>query len=197
MKNLQFQKTSLNPGIPLQISFPADANPDYDFVPRPLDTEPPEGPITKEDFYDRFYHNDNASPPNPTGKNPFTRCNACPCYTWTQHQSSQLGSMPSTTTTESQSLSVLPKRKLPLQLHDGKREVFWGLYIRERRCFAWVVAYGCLCNLPGVLFFFLWLFAWGHQADLQNAAVPVQLSLSLTVCFAALLYEGRDGERGR
>jgi hypothetical protein len=34
-----------------------------------------------------------------------------------------------------------------------------------------------------VIFFFLWLYQWGHGSDMQGASVPVNLSLSLTMGF--------------
>ena len=91
-------------------------------------------------------------------------------------------------------IARLPKRKTPLNMHDGNRELFWGIYARERRSIARVLAYGTLANVPGIVFFFLWLFRWDHASDLQNAAVPVGMSLSLTMLFVALLFESREVE---
>ena len=78
-------------------------------------------------------------------------------------------------------------------MDDRLTELFYGLYAKERRSFARVAVYACLCNLPGVIFFFLWLFRWGHDADLQNASVPLTLWLSLTLGFAAVAFGTRDG----
>lgn len=159
-------------GSPTKIDFPLDDNTEYEFSPCPMDSisRPPDGPITAGEFHDHFYR-------------------ACyPCHTWHQHQRQRrLFSQLNTSAIQS-----LPKRKQELETHDGKREVFWGIYARERRCFAWVLGYGCLCNLPGVIFFFLWLFRWGHVSDLQNASVPVGLSLSLTIFLVGLLFA--DGQ---
>jgi len=134
---------------------------------------PPLGPIGKIEFYDYFYHLHQASSLTSRYWQFFT-----PQYL--------LKGLP-----DASSVQHLPKKTSQLHENDGSRELFWGLYAVERRAFAWVFAYGCLCNAPGAIFFFLWLFRWGHAADLQNASVPVQLSLSLTICFVALLYDSR------
>jgi len=90
-------------------------------------------------------------------------------------------------------LDLLPKRTYALELDvDNKREIFWGILAHERRAFAWVLAYFCLCNTPATIFFFLWLFEFHHATALQNAVVPLLLSLSLTAEFIAVLYESRD-----
>lgn len=54
------------------------------------------------------------------------------------------------------------------------------------------MVYATLCNVPGVLFFFLWLFQWKRASDLQNASTPVMLSLSLTLGLVMLVYESRE-----
>lgn len=169
----QFRKYGVNLIAPDVVDFPDSDNHDYEFSPRPMDPKPPEGPISQEEFYDHFYRS----------------CH--PCHTWHMHRRQQL----LFTRVNTSAMESLPKRKMELEMDDGKREAFWGLYAIERRCFAWVLAYTCLCNLPGVIFFFLYLFAWKHGWDLQDAAVPIQLSLSLTVAYAALLYESREGKR--
>nr|POE77904.1 hypothetical protein CFP56_09547 [Quercus suber] len=58
-----------------------------------------------------------------------------PCHTWCryQHRRKFFGQV-NTTAIES-----LPKRRQGLEMHDGKREIFWGIYAREHRCFAWVL----------------------------------------------------------
>jgi hypothetical protein len=45
--------------------------------------------------------------------------------------------------------------------------------------------------MPAVIFFFQWLYEWGHGIDLKGAAVPAQLSLSLTLGYLSLLYWSR------
>ena len=92
-----------------------------------------------------------------------------------------------------EALEAVPKRHTQVNMDDGLTELFYGLYAKERRSFVRVAVYACLCNLPGVVFFFLWLFQWGHGADLQSASVPLTLSLSLTLGFAAVVFGTRDG----
>ena len=68
---------------------------------------------------------------------------------------------------------------------------FWGIVAREERAAFRVLIYVLICASPNIVtswFFFSWLFAWGHDGDLQNAAVPISLSMSL---FAMLLASMR------
>ena len=67
------------------------------------------------------------------------------------------------------------------------REIY-GLYAKEARSALRVAIHMSVCCLPGVMFFFLWLYRWGHGADLQGAAVPVQLSLTLVAGYLGVLY---------
>ncbi|KAI5366686.1 hypothetical protein Slin14017_G043260 [Septoria linicola] len=89
------------------------------------------------------------------------------------------------------SIQVLPKRLSELHFDDGNREAFWGLYAIERISFAWVAAYFCLVNAPSVVYFFLWLFYWRHDSDVQGASVPVSLSLTLTAMFIGLVLASK------
>jgi hypothetical protein len=41
----------------------------------------------------------------------------------------------------------------------------------------------------------LWLIQWGYGSDLQNASVPLTLSPSITLSFAAVVFVTRDGPR--
>jgi len=82
-----------------------------------------------------------------------------------------------------------------LELDIDKREYFWGILAREQRAFAWVLAYFILCNGPGMIFFFLWLFDLHHATDLSNAIVPLSLSLFLTGGLVVIIFENKDAER--
>lgn len=93
---------------------------------------------------------------------------------------------------QTDAIKVLPKRKEALEMEDGKREFFWSLLLRERRSVPLVLAYVCLFNAPGVVFFLLRLFQWQHTSDLQNASVPVLTSLTLTIGFVGWLLQSRD-----
>ena len=161
-------------GVPLDVGYPADSNNDYDFEPRPIMPRPPLGPITKAEFRDRFY----------------TYCDKC-CHRWHQRQMSRW--LPGLYDREA--IKALPKRKrkIALEMQDSKRELFWGLLVREQRSSAILFTYICLFNLPGYIFFFLWLFQGGHGSDLQNASVPPMVSLSLTMGFVGWLFHSHEG----
>lgn len=66
--------------------------------------------------------------------------------------------------------------------------------MRELRSAAVVLAHLALFNVPGVIFFFLWLFHWGHGSDLQNAAVLPMVSLSLTFGFVGWLFRNHESK---
>jgi hypothetical protein len=88
-------------------------------------------------------------------------------------------------------LKALPKRRQVLEMADGKREYFWGIYAKERRCFRWVAVYAVMANVPGLVFVFLWLFRWGHAEDLQGATVLAQVSIALSVAFVGAIWADR------
>ncbi|KAF1817812.1 uncharacterized protein K489DRAFT_328756 [Dissoconium aciculare CBS 342.82] len=165
----RFHKYGIDQSEPVRVDFPLDADLTYDFTPRPIDFRPPSGPIPKSQFHAHFY--------NPHSNN----------RTWRSFCLDRIAPE----LLKNEHLKSLPKRRQVI-VQDSKREIFWGIYAREKRCFGWVLTYGVVCNFPGLLFFFLWIFEWQHASDLQNASVPVQLSLSLTICYAALLYESRE-----
>ncbi|KAM3413956.1 hypothetical protein BST61_g10625 [Cercospora zeina] len=175
----EFSKHALGTGEPAIISFPADSDSEYEFLPKPMSAimRPPLGPIAEGEFRDFFY-----------GKIKDINMNS---RSWRLFRRQQLlGTIPNTG-----AVSLLPKKLRELHMSDGSRQPLWGLYAVERRSFIRVVAYFVLCNSPGLTFFFLWLFRWGHAGDLQNGTVPVQLSLSLTVGFVALIYGTREDKR--
>ncbi|PPJ56174.1 hypothetical protein CBER1_09082 [Cercospora berteroae] len=171
----QFSKypmTGEDEAVPQHIGYPETTNAEYYYDPRPIDPCPPSGPISDQEFRNRFHKS----------------CHRY--YSWhLWHKRKLAGRLHG-----QQAIARLPKRDTALNMQDGKREIFWGLYARERRSFARVFAYGLLANTPSIVFFFLWLFRWGHASDLQNAAVPAGMSLSLTMLFMALLYESREIE---
>ncbi|KAI5921605.1 hypothetical protein F4810DRAFT_677814 [Camillea tinctor] len=69
-----------------------------------------------------------------------------------------------------------------------KREFFWGIIARDHKSGLRVLTYILLSSLPGFVFFFLWLFAWGHE-NLQDASVLLMISFSLLgVLYAAQLF---------
>jgi hypothetical protein len=152
--------------VPIGVSFPKETDADYDFTPRPIDLAPPDGPITRLEFNERFY--------------------ACceRAHRWEHQQRRYLIPTPADT----DAVSMLPKRKAALEMEDGKREKYWGLLVREKRSDFMILTYVVLFNVPGLVFFFMWLFPWGHASDLQNASVPSLTTLSLTVGLVGWLY---------
>ncbi|KAK6430410.1 hypothetical protein LTR95_013433 [Oleoguttula sp. CCFEE 5521] len=172
----RFQKFASHLSEPVANDFPADTDTDYDFQPSPLKPphfRPPHGPILKSEYRHRYY----------------SSCTSC--HSWHVLHQQRKNAYNHADTSR---LNVLPKRKEPVDMTDSESEVFWGIIARERRGFAWVLAYASLANTPGLLFFFLWLFQWGHASDLQNAAIPLTISMCLTLTFATVLYEDRRGD---
>lgn len=147
---------------------------------------PPIGPIPESEFYD-YYHNpciDVATVANPPTRDRW--------YSWRLYQQARLLDHMAT---DKRNLALLPKRTHEIRMCDGMRESFWGLYAIEQPAFIWFLTYATLCNSPGLIFFFLWLFKWGHAADLQNAVVPVTLSMTLTVCFLGWVFGIATGDQ--
>jgi hypothetical protein len=143
----------------------------YDFSPRPPEYLPPDGPISHDEFNFHYYHD------------------LCPSYfSWTRWFAASYFTSTGPSIASRTALDAVPERTSALNKEDGKRELFYGLYAKEARSAFRVVMYISLCNLPSVVFFFLWLYQWRHGSDLQGAAVPVNLSLSLTLGFLGWLY---------
>jgi hypothetical protein len=155
------------------LAFPDPCDIDYDFEPRLPDPKPPVGPVTSDEFCHHYYHNDDPS-----------------CFTWRRYQRKQRWN-----NRPRESIDSVPKRKVRLNMDDPTPLLFYGLCAKERRSFAHVAVYICLCNTPALIFFFLWLFHWGHGSDLQNAAVPFSLSAMLSLSFAALVYSTAGDEK--
>jgi hypothetical protein len=169
-----FHKYGYRRGARVDVGFPDDNDQMYHFLPRKPTPPPPNGPITKEQFQDHYY------------------LDHCPClYDWKRYQLSYRGHFNKANRV---ALDAVPKRLVRINMDDGVDEQFYGLYAKEERSFLRVAIYAFLCNLPGVIFFFLWLFQWHHASDLQNASSLLTLSLSLTIGFAAVVFGTRDGD---
>jgi hypothetical protein len=169
-----FHKYGYRRGARVDVGFPDDNDQMYHFLPRKPTPPPPNGPISKEQFQDHYY------------------LDHCPClWDWKRYQLSYRGHFNKANRV---ALDAVPKRLVRINMDDGVDQHFYGLYAKEQRSFLRVAIYACLCNLPGVIFFFLWLFQWQHVSDLQNASVPLTLSLSLTLGFAAVVFGTRDGD---
>lgn len=165
-----FHKYGYRRGARVDIGFPDDTDQMYHFLPRKPSPPPPNGPISREQFFDHYY------------------LDQCPSlYDWRRYQLSHRGYF---NRVNRVALDAVPKRLVRINMDDGVDEYFFGLYAKEERSFLHVGIYACLCNLPGVVFFFIWL--WRHDSDLQNASVPLTLSLSLTLSFIATVFGTRD-----
>jgi hypothetical protein len=153
------------------VGFPDATDPSYDFSPRPPEYLPPDGPISHDEFNFHYYHD------------------LCPSYiSWKRWFATSYFTNTGPSTASRTALDAVLKRTSELKQEDGRRELFYGLYAKEARSAFRVLMYMSLCNVPSVIFFFLWLYQWGHGSDLQGAAVLVNLSLSLTMGFLGWLY---------
>jgi len=169
-----FQKHGINASARLRVGFPDAADLSYDFTPRPPEHLPPDGPISHDEFNFHYYYD------------------SCPSYvSWKRCFAASYLTTTGLSTVSRTALDAVPKRTSELKKEDGRREHFYGLYAKEARSAFRVVIYICLCNFPGAVFFFLWLYQWGHGSDLQGAAVLVNLSLSLTIGFLGWMYWAR------
>lgn len=82
----------------------------------------------------------------------------------------------------------IPKRDSMLEEQDVSREIFWGLYVVEKRSWLMSTFYSFVFLLPSVYFFFAWLFQWRHHNDLQNASVPITLSIGFLGTFWGSIF---------
>lgn len=87
----------------------------------------------------------------------------------------------------------IPKRETPLEEGVLEHEDFWGLYVVEKLSVLRLVIYSLTFLSPSVYFFFAWLFEWGHGGDLQNASVPIALSLTPLATFWGFVLSTSHG----
>jgi hypothetical protein len=73
-----------------------------------------------------------------------------------------------------------------------KREEFWGIFAQERRSFIWVFSYFLAAMSPSIAFFLIWLFPLGHGADLQNASVPISMTIALLSVLVCVVWNDRE-----
>ena len=85
----------------------------------------------------------------------------------------------------------VPKRVRPLDIGVSAQEIFWGLKAVERPCFVKVALFHVVPIAPTLIFWFLWLFYYGHTSDLQNASVPFLCVVGLITLFWASSYGGK------
>lgn len=92
-------------------------------------------------------------------------------------------------------ISLLPRKLARLDELSDSRELFWGLYARQKIYFWRILVYNVVCISPLIWFFFMWLFRWGHDKDMQNASVPLMVMISLlSIFWATFITSLRQGE---
>lgn len=147
--------------------YPGPQQSSYHFAPRPIDPDPPMSP---EEF--KHWFEDQAWP-----RTAFRKL--------------------SKRFTKARSLDIIsndvvnekiPKRDSMLEEQDVSREIFWGLYVVEKRSWLMSTFYSFVFLLPSVYFFFAWLFQWRHHNDLQNASVPITLSIGFLGTFWGSIF---------
>jgi hypothetical protein len=167
---VKFQMTGIRIGARLNYDvFPAETDQLYDYMPKPLESihRPPDGPISPDEFETHYYYQ------------------VCPSLlSWERWHRRRMG----LSLVATGAFDAAPKRVVELDMESCGREEFYGLYAKEARSALRVAIHMSVCCCPGVIFFFLWLYQWGHGADVQGAAVPVQLSLTLVAGYLGVLY---------
>ncbi|KAI3336377.1 hypothetical protein HD806DRAFT_473476 [Xylariaceae sp. AK1471] len=82
----------------------------------------------------------------------------------------------------------IPQRRFPLHQAGQLREQFWGIVAREKQSRLRWLAYILVSSAPGLIFFFLWVFAWDHDS-LQDASVLLMISFTLLgILYASQLF---------
>lgn len=160
LKLEQFEKYKQDGYAPLVPEFPSPQEISYHFYPKPISPEPPVSPHEFNDwFLDQVWY-----------------------IVLFQRISKRISKAMSSNAGSEYAVvdERLPKRDRRIEEQDSAREVFWGLYIVERRSTLMLVLYSFIFLVPSFYFFFAWLFQWGHSGDLQNASVP------FTVAFGSL-----------
>ncbi|OQE38672.1 hypothetical protein PENCOP_c008G01386 [Penicillium coprophilum] len=150
---------------PLLPEYPDEDQPFYHYAPKPIRPRPP---MASHEFDHWFY------------KRSWSRT-ARRLLSTDQHRATNTRCFPlgSRSVVEEK----IPKRETALEEGIPASEDFWGLYVLERRSAFRLALYSLTFLVPSVYFFFAWLFQWGHAGDLQNASIPITLSLAPLVTF--------------
>lgn len=160
---MQFRKWEEHEYAPLAAEYPNKHDKRYHYDPRPIKPNPP---IDNHEFSRRLYA---CYAPRPH-LHWFHKCKrACSSRTI---------------------LALLPKRDFELEEGGDKREDFWGLHAIDQFSFFRALIWNMLIFLPSILFFFLWLFGWNNKADLQNASVPISITIAGQTLFWGFLLLG-------
>ncbi|KAH6714487.1 hypothetical protein BKA61DRAFT_481825 [Leptodontidium sp. MPI-SDFR-AT-0119] len=133
----------------------------YEYIPKPAEND---RPVSKHEFKHRFY----ACSRRCVLPKAYHKC-------WRPNSRSTYV------------VDRIPKRLIYLERGGDTRGRLWGLRAREVRSLLGVVIYHLLLLIPAVVFWFLWLFAWDHGGDLQNASVPLFTAVALIGTFWACM----------
>ncbi|RSM03366.1 hypothetical protein CEP52_007417 [Fusarium oligoseptatum] len=120
----------------------------YFYMPRPMDDEPP---ISKHEFYDRFYKR--ITPEQP-------------------------GAVHGSFYYDHDAVDRIPQKKGLDDIAANGRPRFWGIIAREKKSGTRMLIYIFLSSLPGFIFFFLWLFVLDKDG-LQDASTLLMISFTL------------------
>lgn len=121
----------------------------YFYEPRPMDREPP---ISRHEFHDRFYQ----------------KVDSEDCLVGVPHDRCS----------DRDAVDRIPQKKELVSISGQKRQQFYGIVAREKKSGAKMMLYILVSSVPGTIFFFLWIFQWGHDS-LQDATVLLMLSYTL------------------
>jgi hypothetical protein len=77
------------------------------------------------------------------------------------------------------SLQLIPKRTSKWDMDENYLGEAYGLSSVKLPCFIGFMVYFFLSVAAPITFWVLWLSRWNHQADLQNAVIPIALVVSL------------------
>ncbi|RYP50615.1 hypothetical protein DL768_003897 [Monosporascus sp. mg162] len=93
-------------------------------------------------------------------------------------------------------LQLIPRRCYPVleECPMGDLDVFWGIVAREQISFAKCLSYAIISLIPSVWFAFHWMFGWGHDGDLQNAAVPLATSFAMLAILVGAVFAGTEAK---
>lgn len=147
----------------MQPEYPDERQRSYHFDPKPMDPQPPMAPEEfKHWFYKQSWHG--------TALRKFSRR-----YSWPR---------PWDTGSNVVLNQKIPKREESVEEGVPASEDFWGLYVITIRSTFKALLYSLVFLSLSVYFFFAWLFL-RYPDGLQNASVPITLSLAALGTFSA------------
>jgi hypothetical protein len=165
----QIVRYGINACSPIKVGFPSESEPEYKFRPAPPRPEPPHGPITEVEFRERFYRSGEKY------------------YRWQAKWEAIFFE------NDDQAYQALPKRTEAINLEEPGKEMFYGLYAKEKRSFARFLAYFFLCFFcPGLIFFIVYLAKRGKASELPSAGWPLTVALTLVGILMGELVHSRE-----